>query len=153
MVGVWTMRAGREDGCGQIYDADANVMLYQDEYVVSKDNGFVASNCPDAPYPVTEADVFLTNWRIVALGPMKAHVDVQTVTAGTHSHLSVVPGGAVCACDYLEIFLDEVREVKKTLLGELKLRMQVGTVEISGLTKPFRTELFKALEWYLTPRR
>ena len=147
------MRAGREDGCGQIYDADGTVLLYQDEYVVSKDKGFVASNCPDAPYPMTEADVYLTNWRIVAMGPMKTHMDVQTVTAGTHSHLSVVPGGTTLAADYLEVFLDEVREVKKTLLGELKLRMQVGTVEISGLTKPFRTELIKALEWYLTPKR
>ena len=147
------MRAGREDGCGQIYDRDANVLLYQDEYVVAKDKGFVSSNCPEAPYPVTEADVYLTNWRFVALGPMKPFVDVQTVSDGTARHLSVAPGGYQCACDYLELFLDEVREVKKSLLGELKLRMKVGTVEMSGLSKPFRNEIAKALEWYLSVKR
>jgi len=147
------MRAGREDGSGQVYDQDANLLMYQDEYVVSKDNGFVASNCPDAPFPIVEATVYLTNWRLVALGPMTSHVDVQTVSAGTHSHLSVVPGGVRSAAPYLEIFLDEVREFKKTLLGEIKLRMQVGTVELTSVSKPFRVELAKALEWYLTPKR
>lgn len=147
------MRAGREDGCGQVYDQDANLLMYQDEYIVSKDNVFIASNCPEAPFPIIEATVYLTNWRLVALGPLTNHVEVQTVTAGTHSHLTVVPGGAQCAAPYLEIFLDEVREFKKTLLGEIKLRMQVGTLEISSVSKPFRVELFKALEWYLTPKR
>lgn len=147
------MRAGREDGCGQVYDQDANLLMYQDEYVVSKDDGFITSNCPEAPFPIIEATVYLTNWRLVALGQMTSHVDVQTVTSGTHSHLSVVPGGFKCVAPYLEIFLDEVREFKKTLLGEIKLRMQVGTVELSSISKPFRVELAKALEWYLTARR
>jgi hypothetical protein len=147
------MRAGREDGCGQVYDQDANLLMYQDEYVVSRDDVFITSNCPEAPFPIIEATVYLTNWRLVALGQMVNHVDVQTVTSGTHSHLSVVPGGVKCAASYLEIFLDEVREFKKSLLGEIKLRMQVGTVDISSVSKPFRVELFKALEWYLTPRR
>ena len=146
------MRSGREDGCGHVYDQGANVLLYQDEYVVSKDKAFVSSNCPDAPYPLTEADLYLTNWRLVAIGPKGSHVDVQTVTSGTQQHLSVV-GDATCACEYIEVYLDEVREFKKTLLGELKLRLQVGMVEISGLSKPFRVELAKALEWYLTPRK
>jgi hypothetical protein len=147
------MRAGREDGSGQVYDPDANLLMYQDEYVVSTDSCFITSNCPEAPFPIIEATVYLTNWRLVALGPLVSHVDVQTVSAGTHSHLSVVPGGVKSVAPYLEIFLDEVREFKKTLLGEIKLRMQVGTIEISSVSKPFRVELSKALEWYLTPKR
>jgi hypothetical protein len=146
------MRSGREDGCGQVYDQDANVLLYQDEYVVSKNKCFVGSNSPEAPFPVTEVDLHLTNWRLVALGPKESVVDVRTVVAGTHSHLSVVPATDRCACDFLELYLDEVREFKKSLMGELKLRLRVGTVEISGLGKPFRTELIKALDWYLTPK-
>ena len=50
-------------------------------------------------------------------------------------------------------YLDEVKEFKKSLLGELKLRMRVGMVEISGVTKAFRTELVKALDWYIRSRR
>ena len=84
---------------------------------------------------------------------MKPFVDVQTVAEGTQRHLSVTPGGFGCACNYLEVFLDEVREVKKSLLGEMKLRMKVGTVDMSGMSKPFRSELAKALEWYLTVKR
>jgi hypothetical protein len=145
------MRSGREDGCGQVYDQDANVLLYQDEYIVSRAKGFIGSNCPEAPFPVTETEIFLTNWRLVALGPKEAHVEVNQVKSGTHSHFTVIPGGSECACEFLEVYLDEVREFKKTLLGELKLRLRVGTVELSGLEKPFRVELVKALDWYLTP--
>jgi hypothetical protein len=143
------MRAGREDGCGQVYDQDAQPLLYQDEYIVSQDKAFVGSNVPEAPYPLTEADIYLTNWRLLAIGEPHAHVDVQATGS---QHYAVI-GGSECACEYLEVFLDEVREFKKSLLGELKLRMQVGTVEISGLSKPFRAELGKALDWYLTPKR
>jgi hypothetical protein len=146
------MRAGREDGCGQVYDQEANPLLYQDEYIVIQDKAFVASNCPDAPYPLTEANCYLTNWRFLAIGDPQAHVDVQTTQSHGYSHYAVV-GQTDCACDYLEVYLDEVREVKKTLLGELKLRMQVGTVDITELPKAFRKELQKALEWYLTPKR
>jgi len=145
------MRAGREDGCGQVYDQQANLVLYQDEYVVSKDKGFVESNCPEAPYPVTEADVYLTNWRFVALGPLKTLVEVDRVQMGTRAHLAV--GQSTCACDFLEVYLDEVKEFKKSLMGELKLRMKVGTVEVQGVSKPFRAELTKALDWYLKSKR
>jgi len=146
------MRAGREDGCGQVYDQDANPLLYQDEYIVVQDKAFVASNCPDAPYPLTEASCFLTNWRFLAIGEPRAHVDVQSTKGQGHAHYAVV-AQTDCACDFLEIYLDEVREIKKTLLGELKLRMNVGTVEITELPKPFKKELKKALEWYLTAKR
>ena len=147
------MRSGREDGCGQVYDQEAQLLLYHDEYVVSNDKGFVSSNCPEAPFPLIEADLHLTNWRLVALGPKQSVVDVHTVSEGTARHLSVLPSTGRCACDYLMLYLDEVREFKKSLLGELKLRMTVGTVELSGLGKPFRAELAKALDWYLTPKR
>ncbi len=146
------MRAGREDGCGQVYDVDANPMLYQDEYIVSQDKAFVASNCPDAPYPLTEANCYLTNWRFLAIGEPQSHVDVQTTQSHGYSRYAVV-GQTDCACEFLEVYLDEVREVKRTLLGELKLRMSVGTVDITELAKVFRKELQKALEWYLTPKR
>ena len=145
------MRSGREDGCGQVYDQDANVLLYQDEYVVVKEKGFISSNCPDAPYPLTESELYLTNWRLIALGPQGTYHSVDTVSDGMHQHYTV--GGGECACDFLEVYLDEVKELKKSLLGELKLRMIVGQVELTGLSKPFRSELVKALEWYLTPRR
>ena len=146
------MRSGREDGCGHVYDQEANPLLYQDEYIVSQDKAFVTSNCPDAPFPLIEAECYLTNWRLLAIGEPSAHVDVQTTQSGGYSHYAVV-GQTDCACEYLEIYLDEVREFKKSLLGELKLRMSVGTVEITELAKPFKKELQKALEWYLTPRR
>lgn len=145
------MRAGREDGCGQVYDQEANLVLFKDEYVVSKDNGFVGSNCPEAPYPVTEADIYLTNWRFVALGPMRTLVDVDRVQMGTRGHLAV--GQSRPACDFLEVYLDEVKEFKKSLMGELKLRMKLGTVEVSGVSKPFKAELSKALDWYLKSSR
>jgi hypothetical protein len=147
------MRSGREDGCGQVYDQDANVLLFQDEYVVAKDEGFIGSNCPSAPFPITETQLFLTNWRLVALSDPQTVVNVQRVAEGTHAHLTVLPGSSECACDYLEVYLDEVREFKKSLLGEIKLRMQVGTVELTGLSKPFRAELAKALDWYLTSHK
>ena len=145
------MRAGREEGSGQVYDQQANLVLFKDEYVVSKDKGFVGSNCPEAPYPVTEASIYLTNWRIVALGPIGTQVEVDRVQTGTHAHLTV--GQSRMACDFLEVYLDEVKEFKKSLMGELKLRMKVGTVEISGVSKPFKTELSKALDWYLKSHR
>ncbi|NIP34372.1 MAG: hypothetical protein GWN18_05490, partial [Thermoplasmata archaeon] len=72
------MRSGREDGCGQVYDQEANPLLYQDEYIVSRDKAFVASNCPDAPFPLTETECYLTNWRLLAIGEPEAYVDVQT---------------------------------------------------------------------------
>lgn len=146
------MRSGLEDGCNQVYDQEANPLLYQDEYIVSTDNAFVASNCPEAPFALAEVTCYLTNWRFLAIGEPKAHVDVQRTSAHGYDHYAVV-GQTDCACDYLEVYLDEVREFKRTLLGELKLRMNVGTVEITELAKPFRKELLKALEWYLTPNR
>ncbi len=146
------MRSGREDGCGQVYDQDARPLLYQDEYIVVQDRAFVASNCPEAPYPLIEANVYLTNWRFLAIGDPRAHVDVGTVGYGTARHYAVV-GQTDWACEYLEVYLDEVREYKKSLLGELKLRMGVGTVELTELPKPFKVELTKALDWYLTPKR
>ena len=146
------MRAGREDGCGQVYDQEAKPLLYQDEYIVIEEKAFVASNCPDAPYPLTEANCFLTNWRFLAIGPPRSHMDVQTTQARGHAHYAVV-GQTDCACDFLEVYLDEVREIKRTLLGEVKLRMKMGMVEITELPKPFRKELQKALEWYLKSNR
>jgi len=145
------MRAGREDGYGQVYDQNAQVLLYQDEHVVSTDKAFVTSNSPAAPFPVTETDLFLTNWRLIALGKPEAHVDVARVGEGMHQHMSVA--STITACDFLEVYLDEVMEYKKSLLGELKLRMRVGMVEMTGLSKPFRSELLQALDWYLTPKR
>jgi hypothetical protein len=147
------MRSGREDGCGQVYDQDANLLLFTDEYVVSKDRGFIGSNSPNAPFPVTETDLVLTNWRLVALGDMQPVMNVERIGTGAHAHLTVVPGSKANACEFLEVYLDEVRDLKKTLLGELKLRMQVGTVEMSGMTKAFRVELVKALDWYLTSNK
>ena len=146
------MRSGREDGCGQVYDQEANPLLYQDEYIVSQDKAFVASNCPEAPMSLTEANCYLTNWRFLAIGEPQAHVDIETTRSHGHDHYAVV-GQTECACEYLEVYLDEVREFKRSLLGELKLRLQVGTVEITELSKPFRKELHKALEWYIKPGR
>ena len=147
------MRTGREDGLSQVYDGEANPLLYQDEYIVTQDKCFVGSNSPDAPFPVTEVQLYLTNWRLVALGEKEPLVHVDTVMEYGQQHYRVRPEGQQYACPYLEVYLDEVREFKKSLLGELKLRLQVGTVEISDLAKPFRVELVKALDWYLTPNR
>jgi hypothetical protein len=146
------MRSGREDGANQVYDQEAKPLLYQDEYVVVSDKAFVASNVPEAPFPLTEANCYLTNWRFLAIGEPQAYVDVQRTSSIGYSHYAVV-GETDCACDYLEVYLDEVREFKRTLLGELKLRMVVGTVDLTELSKPFRKELLKALEWYIHPGR
>jgi hypothetical protein len=147
------MRAGREDGLSQVYDVEANPLLYQDEYIVTQDKCFIGCNAPDAPFPVTEVQLFLTNWRLVALGEKEPLVHVDTVMEYGQQHYRVRPEGEQFACSFLEVYLDEVREFKKSLLGELKLRLNVGTVEISDLPKPFRVELIKALDWYLTPNR
>ena len=146
------MRSGREEGCGHVYDQQANPLLFQDEYIVTQEKAFVASNCPEAPFPISEVTCYLTNWRFLAIGEPQAHVDVQRTSAHGYDHYAVV-AETDCACEFLEVYLDEVREFKRSLLGELKLRMTVGTVEITELSKPFRKELMKALEWYLTPNR
>lgn len=142
------MRAGKDDGFGQVYDQEARVILYQDEYVVSEDKGFVSSSCRDAPFPLTEGQVFLTNWRLVVLGPSEAQIHVDRVSDLSHSGLRVRPELSQSVCSFLEVYLDEVTEFKKSLLGELKLKLAGGSVEVSGISKPFRVELLKALEWY-----
>ena len=147
------MRAGREDGYGYIYDEECKLLLYQDEYVVTKEKGFVASDSPHAPFPVTEGELMLTNWRLVCLGPTRQEVHVDTVQTLSHRGMRVRPELSHPICDYLEIYLDEVKDFKKTLLGEIKLSVSRGSVEVSGITKEFRSELLKALEWYSKPQQ
>ncbi len=147
------MRAGREDGFGYIYDKDCELLLYQDEYVVSQEKGFVTSDSPLAPFPVTEGELMLTNWRLVCLGPSRQEVHVDTVQTLSHRGMRVRPELSHPICDYLEIYLDEIRDFKKTLLGEVKLSVLRGAVEVSGVSKEFRSELLKALDWYSRSKR
>jgi hypothetical protein len=147
------MRAGREDGYGHIYDAKCKPMLYQEEYVVTQQKGFVQCDCPEAPLPITEGDLYLTNWRLVALGPMAQDFAIDTVTFASHAGARIRPDLSHPVCDYLEIYLDEVLEAKKSLLGDVKLYVRRGTVDLSGTTKEFKSELLKAVEWYQRSRR
>ncbi len=147
------MRAGREDGFGRIYDAKGRPMLYQEEYVVTQNKGFVSCDVPEAPLPITEGDVYLTNWRLLCLGPMKEDYATEAVTFASHAGARVRPDLSRPVCDYLELYLDEVIEAKKSILGDVKLLVPRGTIDMSGMSKEFRAEVLKAVEWYQRSRR
>jgi len=147
------MKAGRVDGFGRVYDARGKPLLYQEEYIVQQNRGFVSSDAPDAPLSLMEGDMYLTNWRLLVLGPVKQEfVTDEVSTEGYHS-ARFRPDLSKPACDYLELYLDEVRNAKRSILGDLKLFVPRGCVDVSGTSKEFKGELLKAVEWYLRSRR
>lgn len=147
------MRAGKEEGLEQVYDDEGHVILYQDEYIVSQEQCICGSSVPRVHFPLTEGTLHLTNWRIVMLGKMETLVEVDTVSESIHRGMRLRPELERKVCPFLEVYLDEVTEYKKTLLGEVKLTVGQGTVDISNLSKQLRGELLKALDWYLKSRK
>lgn len=147
------MRSGREEGFGHVYDAKGKPMLFQEEYVVKQNKCFVSSDCPEAPLGLMEGEVYLTNWRILALGPLKQVIVTDTLASGTYHAARIRHDLSKPACDFLEVYLDEIRDMKKTLLGDLKLFVPRGCIDVGGSSKEFRAELMKAVEWYLRSRR